>query len=98
MGETTTGDFYRIQCPACGAEIRDLWDGGAPNAGEVIECDHCQALLVVDDVWTNLALRTPEEGDLCRNGCARLANLNTGLCPWCTSRDRVKQKAEAADG
>ena len=24
---TTTGDTYSVECPKCGEEIKDLWDG-----------------------------------------------------------------------
>ncbi len=67
----TRGDQHRVECPACGKIIADLWEwsfgyggGGALQEGEEFECDHCGKDITVEsaDVVINITLVTTLEG------------------------------------
>jgi len=47
----TTGDHYRVECPACGQVIRDLWDlGDGLHEGAQIDCSHCGMEVTVESM------------------------------------------------
>jgi len=44
----TYGDTSSVDCPKCGAPIRDLWDMGNDLVdGAEFECPHCEAKVKV---------------------------------------------------
>jgi len=55
MTDTTYGDTSLVDCPACGGQIRDLWDYGEEvlRAAPVeIECPHCELKVMLVSVET----------------------------------------------
>jgi hypothetical protein len=62
----THGDQYRIDCPACGKVICDLWDlGNGLVTGGTTECPHCEAELNIEevDIAVDVALSVKKGGE-----------------------------------
>jgi len=57
MEERTYGDATLINCPNCGAKIRDLWDYGQSLQQDFeFNCPHCDAALFIEDISYEITL------------------------------------------
>jgi DNA-directed RNA polymerase subunit RPC12/RpoP len=62
MLRVTTGDQYRVECPACGAAIVDLWDRlGGFEQGESLFCPHCEHEVIILSVDTVIEISLTEK-------------------------------------
>lgn len=66
VDDNPTGDWQSIDCPYCGAENTELWDGGGQfdhDDGDTLECHRCEQEFVCkkpEDYGSLEAMRKPE--------------------------------------
>lgn len=58
----TYGDPFSIECPHCGEEICDLWDGNC-SINTKVECGDCGGISVIEDYEVTITLRALPKAD-----------------------------------